>query len=133
MEKIKEIIKKKKIIIGVLSLVIIAGIIVIVSKQSKADPDNTVLKTQVVENLMFENATLEYNNGISTFTVDVYNENDETYTLNNISIKFTVDEKEVTLIGYIGNTLEKEEGRKLTASVDKDIRNATNLEYIINK
>ena len=129
----KKIMKNKIIITGALLIIVIIGMVAMLSKESKADPDNTILKTQVVDNLMFENAAIEYENGISTFTVDVYNENLEAYTLQYINIKLTVDDQVITLKGYIGPSLEKDEGRKITASIDKDIRDATKLEYTITK
>jgi hypothetical protein len=38
-----------------------------------------------------------------------------------------------TLIGYIGDSIESNETKIITASIDKDITESKSLEYIINK
>lgn len=123
--------KKPVIILG--SIVIIA-VVVFLIKSTLASPHSGYLKNQTVDGLSFENASITYENGITTFKVEVYNETDDVYTLKNINIKLT-DEKdnEFTLIGYIGESLEKEEGKYLQASIDQDLSSSLKLEYTVNK
>ena len=138
MNKIKEIIKKSNniervtFLSGILCLVL--AIAILAFNSSLADTDSTILRNRTVDGLSFENANLVYENGISTFTVDVYNENKDTYNLKYISINFKDNEGvETTLIGYIGSSIESDTGRKITALVDKDITSSVSLEYVINK
>ena len=52
----------------------------------------------------------------------------------NISINLTNESNDVTtLIGYIGDTLEKDEGKLITASIDQDLTSSLKLEYVVNK
>ena len=76
-----------------------------------------------------------YENGVTTlFKVEIHNETDDIYTLKNISIKLTDEENnEFILIGYIGESLEKEEAKYLQASIDQDLSSSLKLEYVVNK
>ena len=124
--------KKNIKILGLLSLIIV-GVVAIVVGRSLASSDTSILRNQVVDGLSFENAKLECNE-ICTFEVDIYNENKETYNLKSIDLKFKQsDDSVITLTGYVGESLESDEGRKITASIDKDITSSVDLEYIINK
>ena len=129
-------IKKNKALMGLVSavFVIVLGIVLITVGKSIATQDSSILRNQTVDGLSFENADISCNSGVCTFTVDVYNENKSTYSLKSININFKQSNNAtITLVGYIGTSLESEEGRKLTASVDRDILESTGLEYKINK
>ena len=116
------------------SLVLALGILLILIGNSLATSDSTILKNQVVDNLSFENASLEYMNNTSTFKVEVTNNNSDIYNLKYIEIIFK-DEKDIStkLIGYIGESIEVGETREIVASIDKDITNSVSLEYAIIK
>ena len=125
--------KKKIAIIIVLSILVI-GIAIYFIGRSVATDESTILKNQIVDGLSFTDANLVYENGISTLTVNVTNTNKETYSLNYIEIKVTEESGNViTLIGYIGDSIDSEQKKIITPSIDKDITTATSLEYIINK
>jgi hypothetical protein len=110
------------------------GILLILIGNSLASTDTTILKNQVVDNLSFENATLEYTNNVSTFKVEVTNDNADTYNLKYIEINFKDSSDKVSkLIGYIGEVIASGETRKITASIDKDITDSVSLEYSIIK
>ena len=129
-------IMKNKMVMGIASavIVLVVGIVLITIGKSLASGDTSLLRTQVIDGLSFENAAISCESGVCTFTVDVYNENKEKYTLTDIDLKFKQpDDTVITLVGYIGNELESEEGRKLTASIDKDLESSVDLEYKINK
>ena len=76
----------KKARIGLLSgvLIIVVAVVIIFVGKSMATTDSSILRNQTVEGLSFENATLEYKDGVTTYTVDVYNENKEKVSLKNI-------------------------------------------------
>ena len=116
------------------ALVLGLGILLILIGNSIASPDSTILQDKVVEGLSFENASLEYLNDSSRFKVSVTNKNTDPYSLKYIEIKF-LDEnsKETKLIGYIGEVINSNETKDITASIDKDITNSTKLEYSIIK
>ena len=88
----------------------------------------------MVENLSFKNASLEYENNITTFEVDVTNNHPNEYNLKYIEILFMDEEKNVNkMIGYIGNSIKQDETKKITARIDKDLTNSISLEYFIIK
>lgn len=133
LNKIVDFTKKNKILTLIVGLFVLVGVIFLVGR-SVADPNTGYLRNQVVDGLSFENANLVYEGGITTFTAEVYNENGVEYALKNISIKLTDgDGNVVTLVGYIGENLEINEGKIITASIDDDLSDSTNLQYVINK
>lgn len=133
LNRIVDFIKKNKIPALIVGIIVLVGLIFLVGR-SVADPNTGYLRNQVVDGLSFENAEIVYEEGITTFTAEVYNENGVEYTLKNISINLTdADGNVTTLVGYIGETLEINEGKIITASIDDDLSDSTNLEYVINK
>ena len=133
-KKTKIILNKIKIPAVILGSLLIVFLVVFLVGRTIADPNSGYLRNQSVDNLSFENANLVYENGITTFTVEVYNESGESYSLKNISINLKNDSNDITtLVGYIGEELETDEGKLITASIDKDLSNSTSLEYVVNK
>ena len=117
----------------ILGLVLLVGIVFLIGK-SVADPNSGYLRNQTVDGLSFENASLVYENGVTTFTVEVYNESGDSYSLKNISINLKDEDNTVTtLVGYIGESLDKDEAKLITASIDQDLSSSVNLEYVVNK
>ena len=115
-------------------LVLVLGVIIYFVGPSIATLDSTILKDQEVEGLTFTNADLVVEDGISTLTVSVTNTNSDTYSLNYIEIVVTDDkDNSDTLIGYIGESIDSNETKIITASIDKDITNSKSLDYVINK
>ena len=136
MKQIMNEIKNNKTLMGLVSavFVLVVGVVLITVGKSLATTDSSILRNQTVDGLSFENANISCESGVCTFTVDVYNENKEKYTLKDIDLNFKQsDDSIITLVGYIGSELESEEGRKITASIDKDIESSVDLEYKINK
>ena len=125
---------KKKIIITGILLVVVIAVVAYILKPTVSTIDSTILKNQTVDGLSFEEANMTFNDGITTFTVNVSNDNKETYSLKYVEIKFTDPSDDVvTLIGYVGESLLSDETRAITASIDKDITSAKKLEYSIVK
>ena len=125
--------KRKKPIIIIGSLLIVMIVIFLIGR-SVADPNSGYLRNQSVDGLSFENAELVYENGITTFTVEVYNESGDIYNLKDISIQLTDEaDKVTTLVGYIGESLDVDEAKRITASIDQDLSSSVNLEYVVNK
>ncbi len=121
--------KLPSIMIGCLMLI---GIITVIGI-SVAKPSDGDFPNQVVEGLSFENANLKTEDGITTFTAEIVNESGNIITLKtiNINIKNASDEI-ITLIGYVGEQLETNESKLITASIDKEITDASQVEYTIN-
>jgi len=123
--------KNKNIWILVL-LIVITGFLLVVIGKSIATEESSILREQEVGSLVFKNAKLDYENGISKLEVEVENKGED---LNLKYIDIIVEEENINtrLIGYIGESIKKEETKIITASVDKDITKATNITYGIVK
>lgn len=129
-ESLKE--NKKSLII--LSCLIVLSVVMLIFGKTVADPNTGYLRNQVVDGLSFENANISYADGITTFMVEVYNESGDIYSLKTINVSFKdKNDKETILPGYIGDTLEVEEGKYLKASIDQDLSDTISISYKINK
>ena len=129
-ESLKE--NKKSLII--LSCLIVLSVVMLIFGKTVADPNTGYLRNQVVDGLSFENANISYADGITTFMVEVYNESGDIYNLKTIDVSFKdKNDKETILPGYIGDTLEVEEGKYLKASIDQDLSDTISISYKINK
>lgn len=133
-KKIKIFFEKYKVHTAiVLGLILLVGVITVIGR-SLADPNSGYLRNQTVEGLSFEDAELVYENGVTKFQVAVYNESGDIYSLKNISINLKDESNKVTtLVGYVGESLEKDEAKLITASIDQDLSSSVKLEYVINK
>lgn len=134
MNKVIENLKYNKKSLLILSVLVLVTIFTLILKTTVADPSTGYLGDQIVDGLSFEDAGLSYNNGITTFTAKVYNKSGDTYNLKTINIKFKDSkDKETTLIGYIGDSLEKNDSKYLNASIDQDLSDSISIVYVINK
>lgn len=114
-------------------ILILSSILVTVFKNSVAI-DTSLLRNQVVEGISFENAILDIDNGITTLTVDVINNNKEIFNMKYITITFEDDNHDSeVLIGYIGTSISPDEKKVLTARIDKDLSNSISATYSIIK
>ena len=122
---------KKRIIIGVAVLVL--AIVIYGVGRSLASP-NSQSKPVKVDGLSFENASVTYKKKMSTFTVDVYNENKKTVNMESIDVVLTNKKNESVTLTYEIESLEADEGRKIIISrIDYDLRDYNKIKYIINK
>ena len=139
MNKVKENINKLSrsqkigIIGGIVGILLITLTVTLLPSLSSTE--SSYLADQTVEGLSFENANLEVENGVSTYTVEVTNDLDKEYTLKNINIIFKdgSGQEIETLLGYIGENLEVEETKVIDASIDKELTDIVKIEYVINK
>ena len=135
MNKIKEIMRKEnfKTVLTLFSLFVVSGVLLILAGRSLGDPNSTILREQEVDGLVFKNATIEYVEGITTFTVEVENTLED-MNLRYININFKDENENSTrLVGYIGDSIKSKETILIVASVDKDITNSIDITYSINK
>ena len=70
----KETIKR---IAPLLSIIVVTGIMLLFIGKTLGDPNSTVLKDQVIGNIEFKNANIEYSEGISTLTLEVINKGED--------------------------------------------------------
>ena len=122
---------KKNIGILVL-LIVVTGVILVIVGKSIATNESSVLREQEVENLVFKEAEIKYENGISKLEVEVENKGED-LNLKYIDIKVEKENENIRLIGYIGEGIKSNETKLIEASVDKDITDITNITYTIVK
>ena len=108
-------------------------LLIFIIGKTLADSNTGYLRNQTVSGLSFEDANITYDNGVTTFTAKVYNESGSEYTLKTINVILDSSNKTTTLTGYIGESLENEEGKILRISIDDDLSDSTKLTYKINK
>ena len=134
-ERIKKINNKTKVIVGICTVLIVGILGFKIIKKAFANPDDSsYLKNQIVDGLSFENASLNVENGISKYTVEVVNDNNTDYSLKTINVVFKDSEgNEATLLGYIGEILEVNEKKVLDVSIDEEIEDIATITYSINK
>lgn len=126
--------KTKKIILFAALILLFTGVIIFMVKKTHSAQDDELLTNQYVDGLSFENAKIKYVDGTSTFSVEVYNETDNIYNLKKIEIYITDEsDKEIRLLGYIGEKINAEEGKYLETSIDADLTNSKKIRYVINK
>ena len=122
---------KKNIGILVL-LIVITGVILVIIGNSIATNESSALREQEVESLVFKEAEIKYENGISKLEVEVENKGEE-ISLKYIDIKVEKENENIRLIGYIGDSIRSNETKLIEASVDNDITDITNITYTIVK
>lgn len=127
--------KKNKMMMKTLLIIIVFSIILIGIGSSYSKVEGAYLNDQTVSGLLFSDASLEYNEGLSTYIVNVSNTLESDYSLKNINIIFKDknDKEIISLVGYIGDNLKISDQKILQASVDKEITNIEKIEYIVNK
>lgn len=133
-KNIVESLKENKKAIIILFCLLILIIVLLIFGKSLSDPNTGYLRNQIVDGLSFENANLSYKNGITEFTADIYNETEDIYNLKTVSVDFKDKNNNIiTLVGYIGDTLSKNDGKYLKISTDQDLSNTISISYTINK
>lgn len=140
MNKIVEKIKgmdKKKIIIGLSSFVILLGVIVtfgVTFSNNDVQVFNDVeLSDVVVEDIELSTIEIKEENGTYTYKAKLKANKEISLRYVEIMIKDSNNEEIVTLIGYVGNTLEKNQEFNVEASTDADISNLKSIDYKIVK
>ena len=133
-EKIKKFTMKNKkaVIAGAIALLVVIAGIVIVCTMNQADNNRTKKKTNEtkaitsenlikevkLEGLVFNNVMLLKKGEMYTLTMDVRNETDHEIDIPQVNIDM-LDKKGnnlITLLGYIGEKIQPNETRTITAS-----------------
>lgn len=101
----------------------------------KANTNNEVIKDQKVEVFTLTNTSLVYENGTSTLETLVTNTSKEKQFLAEFKIHVKNEKGEVivTLTGFIGDSINGGESRKITSTYGADLTKASKIEYEIVK
>lgn len=139
MNKLKRLSKKGKIISGiVLTFLIVIGISLILNFSFSAGDVNIFheyeLEDVVKDNIKITDINItEGEDGVTTYTGTVKATSDTTVKYIRITIKDEKEEEIVTLIGYVGVDMKKNDERKIKASTDADLSKIKSIDYeVIN-
>ena len=102
-------------------------------EEVKVSTNENVIKDQEIEVFTFTNTMLIYKGNTSTFKTKVTNTSENTEYLKEIKIHVKNESGEdiVILPGYVGESIEGKETKKITSSVGFDITAAKSIEYEI--
>lgn len=125
----------KKIIVAICLVVFLTGCSKEKKIGEKAIPNNheNVVKEQKINNFTFENVSLIYQGGISTFSVDIYNELQEDVYLNNFKVILKNENgTEITTLDVaVEDTIQTGTSLTMTITSDIDLSDAYSVEYKI--
>lgn len=99
-------------------------------------PGTSIIDTKSNE-LSISDLTISYDEkeGLSTVVANVKNDSENDITLNSLTITL-LDKDENKLVDTVvdmGSSIQKGQTKSFTAIITKDVRNATNIEYTINR
>ncbi len=101
----------------------------------KYNKNENVIKVQTIDNFVFDNISLVYQNKTSTFDATITNSTDVERNISTFKIIFK-DEKEniiSELYAYVGDTIGPNETKSFSTSELKDLTNAYSVEYQFNE
>ena len=128
------------LIISLVMLLCVSGCSCTRKKKNKQTPKPTqsmtkVLDDQKVETLNITGFNITYKDGISTVVANVKNESNQDLDLDTIGIAlYDKDHKLlVETSANIGDSIKAGETTSFTSYITMDLRNATKIEYKVNK
>ena len=126
--------KNKKLywIAGILSVVILVLVIVSAISYAANDGNNAqaISSEQTINGIKVSDGIVVQENNIYNYSAKATNTNEETTHVEYLTLSLynSNNDKIVTLYGYVGKDLAKDESVPILASVDKDISSATKIE-----
>lgn len=98
-------------------------------------PGKKISASQKVDSMDLVNGDIFTNNGIYYFTVQVRNNTNKDYNLEEYEITLynKVGKRITVLSGYIGETIKAGETKIMTASTETDLTSAVNVAYKVIK
>ena len=133
--------KKVKIFIPIIIFIIIIVVIILLINGVKSNSSNKVINdnkisiNQKIDNLIFDNTSLNYKDGMSTFETNVTNiGNDIEYlTEVKIHIKDKKNKEIMVFTGFVGDNIKSGESKIITSTYGQKLNDAYSVEYEIIK
>lgn len=120
-----------RLVIVIVALMISGVIAYNLTKENKKTTIQDVSNIAYVDGYEMSNTSITYENNISKFSFDICNKsNDRKLKVIHIIVNYD-DNKEITLVGYIGSSLKKDEVRNVVAYAEDDITNYNSITYEI--
>lgn len=104
-------------------------------QQQKKYSRKSARSDQKVDGMDLKNAEIVFKDGISHFSVQVKNNTDSDYSLEEYEITFYGEDgkKLVTIPGYVGDTIKAGEFKMISSSVDMDLTKIGRIKYKVIK
>lgn len=125
------------IIIIILLIVIVAMLIMNVKSNSNdiEKNKNSINDSKKIDNLIFDNTSLNYKDGMSTFETNVTNIGNDTEYLTEVKIhiKNKKNKEIMVLTGFVGDNIKSGESKIITSAYGQRLNDAYSVEYEIIK
>ena len=134
MDRIKNMTLKQKIISAIVLVFLLAvGTTLVLNFTLSSDDVNTFygikLEDETLDNLELTNIKITEEEGITSYEATVKAESEIDVNYIEIKIKDEKEEEILTLIGYVGASMKKNDERKIRASTDADLKNIKSIDY----
>lgn len=128
---------RKKILAIVAFVILILIIILFVIFKTKNDETklNSIYNEIKLNNLVFKNASIIENNGLYTYTVDIYNNSKKDYKMQYFIFEFYDDKDKIiaTMVGYSNENIKANKKVTVNSTIDKDISKSKKIKIKIEK
>lgn len=125
------------IIIIILLIVIVTMLIMNVKSNSNdiEKNENSINDSKKIDNLIFDNTSLNYKDGMSTFETNVTNIGNDTEYLTEVKIhiKNKKNKEIMVLTGFVGDNIKSGESKIITSTYGQRLNDAYSIEYEIIK
>ena len=125
-------------IIIIILLIVIVTMLIMNVKSNSNDIEknkNSINDSKKIDNLIFDNTSLNYKDGMSTFETNVTNIGNDTEYLSEVKIhiKNKKNKEIMVLTGFVGDNIKSGESKIITSTYGKRLNDAYSIEYEIIK
>ena len=125
-------------IIIIILLIVIVTMLIMNVKSNSNDIEknkNSINDSKKIDNLIFDNTSLNYKDGMSTFETNVTNIGNDTEYLTEVKIhiKNKKNKEIIVLTGFVGDNIKSGESKIITSTYVQRLNDAYSIEYEIIK
>ena len=125
-------------IIIIILLIVIVTMLIMNVKCNSNDIEknkNSINDSKKIDNLIFDNTSLNYKDGMSTFETNVTNIGNDTEYLTEVKIhiKNKKNKEIMVLTGFVGDNIKSGESKIITSTYGQRLNDAYSIEYEIIK
>lgn len=128
---------KKLIVLGILEIILLTGCSSKIEDKvvNQKSIDNGINQEQVLDEFIFKENSITYEDGISTIRTLVTNNSDEDkyIELFKIILKDNTGKVVKETIGYIGDTINAKSSKVITTKINLDLSSISMIEYSYSK
>lgn len=124
---------KKLIVLGILGIILLTGCSSKIEDKvvNQKNIDNDINQEQILDEFIFKENSITYEDGISTIRTLVTNNSDEDkyIELFKIILKDNAGKVVKETIGYIGDTINAKSSKVIITKINLDLSNISTIEY----